>query len=130
MIIKNEKKFDYDKKKKQIKIKSYTEEEVILGVDQAKGIMTDMENRIKQADEMLKRSNEMKKILSKMNEQPRFKEIIETVIKLMPQQIQMPNMESLNAQVKYWDDYKKINEKDLKELKGFIKGVMESVVFG
>jgi len=111
-----ERKFEFDEKTKILRVKAVTDETFTL--DQIKNIYTDLETKLKQSDEMLKRFKSMKVILLKLQKQPRLKEILEMLVVFMSQ-IQIPSMENVDKTIKFYAESKIKLEQDMKELKQY-----------
>lgn len=115
MTIKRELKFD--EKTKILHVK--TEED--FTIEQIKEIVSDLESKLKQANEILEKIKTHEWALKKIESEPRTKEFLEIVASLS--ELKIPNKESLEKTVKYWKEKKTKIEEDLAQLKPILEKI-------
>jgi DNA-binding transcriptional MerR regulator len=107
----------YDEKTKLLHVKTLSEEDFKL--EQIKEIIKSTQVQLDNAEKQLKRVKDLKLVLNKIQKEPRTKELVEIIFTLMPENIQLPNLDNLGYVEKFYKEQRDKLEKDLNELNPF-----------
>ena len=106
----------FDENTKLLNVVAITKDS--YGTEQVKQINSDLTARLKQADDTIKKFDNLKFIVNKISKEPRTKELVEIVFALFPD-AKMPDSESIEKTLKYWKDAKIQIEKDIEQISPF-----------
>lgn len=110
--------FKYDDNTKLLNVRAISDDS--FSKEQLKDIFLSVKAQLDNADKMIKKFDDIKLAKTNMSNQPRMKELLETVMIFVPQ-MQIPDDESVAKTLKYWKEQKEKLEKDIKELEQFVE---------
>jgi len=110
---------DFDESSKILKVKAVTQD--TFSEEQVKSIYRDIEAKLKNAEKSFSHFKDVKLALKMISTDNRLREAVETMMLFIPNAGEIPDMESTEKALKYWRETKKQLEKDLEQLKPFVK---------
>ena len=109
--------FEFDENTKLLKVEAITKDNFTQ--EQIKNIYSDLKARLEQADISLKKLEEQRFALNKIEKEPRTKDLIEIISSFV--ELKIPPMESVEKAIKYWKEAKENIEQDMRQLSSYVE---------